>query len=247
MKDFLSLNSSSYKAVSCTAAAYLGTEVFKEGVRETAKDPRALARLTLNLLDHIALDPREGTRLEDFVSNGEVHCTVGGGQASSEDVWFCLQLNRTSNFIGSFSLPPTTPEYPLLLAAIQRNLGSKMFKAAAMHRRFERKFVRRSARYDAKARKAYQAVIDQAMSNPLYVSRSSSPEARAYREQVLSVAQAAHHSILVPLRDQLQLRGQRLGRASFSPDYQGSYTDMLVAFAVRYLTPLHQDAIAEAL
>lgn len=246
MKDFLTLNNSGYASVSQASADYLRSDAFKGLVKSLSGDPRALARLTINLLEHVALDPLAGSQLKDFAGYSGPEHALSTLAPGAENTWFCLSLNRMSNFIGSFTLFSHEPECDLLLAAIQRNLDSKMFKAAAMQRRFDKKQPARTSRFERLSGKAYTAVMDEALKNPLYVSGShSSPEVRDLRERVLLDAQSARAAIFNPLVARRLARYNKVAKASTTPGYYSGYSDILAMFAVQYVIPQHQKVLAE--
>lgn len=245
MKDFLTLNNSGYSSVSQASSNYLRSVAFKALANSLSGDPRALARLTIKLLEHVALDPLAGTKLADFASySGPAHA-LSALAPGAESTWFCLSLNRMSNFIGSFTLSSHAPEYEMMLVAIQRNLDSRMFKAAAMQRRFDRKQPARTSRFERLSHKAYTAVMDEAMKNPLYTSRAHTQEVRDLRERVLLEAQAAQAEIFDPLVARRLARYNKVAKATTSPGYYSGYSDILAMFAVQYVVPEHQKVLAE--
>ena len=224
---------------------YLRTEAFKGLVRTLKEDPRALARLTIGLLDHIALDPLEGDNIIDFVSYSGPDHALTELNAESESIWFYLHLNRVTNFIGSFTLPRSAPECAELFSAIQRNLDSKMFKAAAMHRRLEKLVPSRTRRIERKGRIAFQAVIDNAMLNPLYTSRADTEEVRNLRDVVLADARIAAAAVNDPLFARREQRHRKVIDASTSAVFGQSYPGMLATFATKYVVPEGQRLVAD--
>lgn len=210
------------------------TEYFKspeylEKLDAIGKDPVAMTRLTIKLLEHIALDPRTGTRLEDFLKVA----------SDAETVFVCLHLNRTVNFVGFYDLLVTAPELPLLAAAIEKNLASRMFKAAAMHRRLDRGNHPRFRRFETAASKAMAAARLQAESSVPEVSQYASDESRFQRSRTISeMSREAYNAVYDVAMNKLLRRTGAVGRQAFDKPFQAGYTDMLVAFATSHLCPV---------
>lgn len=210
-------------------AAYFTSPEYLKELDAIGADQAAMTRLTIKLLEHIALDPRTGTRLEDFLKVA----------SDAETVFVCLHLNRTVNLVGFYNLSVTAPELPLLAAAIEKNLGSRMFKAAAMHRRLERGNSPRFRRFENNASKAMAAARLQAESSVPAVSQYASDESRFQRSRTISdMGREAYNAVYDVAMNKLLRRTAAVGRQAFDTPYQAGYTDMLVAFATSYICPV---------
>lgn len=193
-------------------------------------DPAAMARLTVKLLDHVALDPLQGKTLGDFLKVG----------SDAETVFVALPLNRTVNFVGYFTLPVTSPELPLLAKAIDKNLASRMFKAAVLHRRLDAGNRPRFRRLEKVASAAYAATYAEADANLPPVSPYASEKAGYERMATIrELASNARDNAYEPAKNRLFARIHAVARQAASTDFQGSYTDMLIAFASRHICPVN--------
>ena len=210
-------------------AEYFKSPEYLQKLDAIGKDPAAMARLTIKLLEHIALDPRRGTRLEDFLKVA----------SDAETVFVCLHLNRTVNLVGFFNLSVTAPELPLLAAAIEKNLASRMFKAAAMHRRLEGGNYPRFRRFEKAASNAMAAARLQAEATVPAVPQYASDESRYQRSKTIGEMSREAYNVVYDLAmNKLLRRTGAVGHQAFDKPYQAGYTDMLVAFATSYLCPV---------
>jgi hypothetical protein len=211
-------------------ADYFRSSDYLARLEELGNDTRALARLSAALLEHVALDPLHGNKLEDFI-------TVS---SNAETVFVCLQLNRLVNPIGAFAVSSEAPEAAVLVQAIEKNLASRMFKAAVMHRRLAHGNTKRYRRFEKAARAAFQAAYDKAESTtpqPAYFSEDARyARMRAIRE----TAEAARAEVYGPLEARLKGRIHAVANQAYSADYRGGYYDILAAFASRYICPAPQ-------
>jgi hypothetical protein len=200
------------------------------------RDPEQLARLTISLLRHMALDPQRGATVDDHTPfRGAL---IKGSNTAPNDIYFALQFHRVSNFIGNFTLPADSPEMPALLKAIEENLASKMFKAAQMDRRLEKTVPSHYARFRKQAEAAYSAAYQKAeVGAPAWKPFDNEERCRYYETNVYPVARAASTAVLTPLQDRIIQRLAKVRGAAFDEDFQGSYTDIRIAFATRYLVP----------
>ena len=210
-------------------AGYFTSPEYLQQLEALEQDPGAMTRLTIQLLEHIALDPNRGTRLEDFLKVG----------SDAETVFVCLHLNRTVNFVGFYNLSVTAPELPLLAAAIEKNLASRMFKAAAMHRRLDRGNSPRFRRFEHAARAAMMEARTRAEASLPAVSQYASEETRFQRTRTIGdISREAYNAVYDAAMNQLQGRTSAVGRKAFDTSFQGGYFDMLVAFATRHICPV---------
>jgi hypothetical protein len=208
---------------------YFTSPEYLERLDSIGKDSSAMARLTINLLEHIALDPLRGNRLSDFLPIA----------TDSETVFVCLHLDRTVNFIGFFVLPITSPELPALAAAIEKNLASKKFKAAVMYRRLSAGNSPRFRRYEKAASAAYSIARQLAEETEPPVSPYASDNARLERSRRINeYAYQARDNVYEPAKNRLLTRIAGVGRQAQDATFQGGYYDILVAFAKRHLCPV---------
>jgi hypothetical protein len=200
------------------------------------RDPEQLARLTIALLRHMALDPQRGTTVDDHTPfRGAL---IKGSNTASTDVYFALQFHRVTNFIGNFTLSAASPEMPALLKAIEENLASKMFKAAQMDRRLERTVPSHYSRFRKKAEAAYSAAYEKAEKGaPAWKAFDNEKRCSYYEANVYPVARAASTAVLTPLQDRILQRLAKVRDAAYDADFLGSYTEIRITFATRYLVP----------
>lgn len=211
-------------------AAYFTSPAYPARLEELGNDVRALARLSASLLEHVALDPLMGTRPDQFIKVA----------SDAETVFVCLQLNRLVNPIGVFALPATAPELTLLVQAVEKNLASRMFKAARMHRRLAQGNTKRYRRFEkaaSAARQAAYAKAEQDTPQPAYFSE----ESRYARLQgIRAKADQAYEDVYGPLDERLKGRIHAVANQAYGPEYRGGYYDILAAFASRYICPAPQ-------
>lgn len=211
-------------------ADYFRSQDYLDQLTELGKDPTAMAKLSIHLLEHIALCPREGSTLSDFL---KVH-------SDAETVFVCLRLSGVSNMLGVFVLPVTSPALPLLVAAIEKNLASKMFKAAQMYRRLHGNNHARYRRIEAAARTASDKARQQVEATSPEFDSYATPEARRERSQrVRDAAVEAFNSYWEAGHEKLQARIRSVSQRSYSEAFRGGYMDILIAFTSRYICPVH--------
>jgi len=214
----------------------LNSDAFQAHVSALEDDPRALARLTINLLGHIALEPTDGGNIGDILSDKGSDFSPVFGNGDGNDVWVSLSFYKLSNFVGSFVLSRAAPEFELLRNAIQANFSSKMYKAAEMHRRMEQLVTRRMRKIGDKSSSAYQkamqAVLDQENPQPAkgWVRPNENTLERAY-----AAGRSASIQRMEPLRDRMFARMAAIEAHTAHPDYQGSFEEIKTAFAMQYL------------
>jgi hypothetical protein len=182
---------------------------FEAAVRRASQDPDTKAFLTIEMLKGIALDPLVGDASEAFY-------TVFG-----DTVGFGIKIDRTVNFVGSFSLPARSARTRQLIEAIETNLGSKMFKAAKMSRRLDARRVRLEARARSKGHDAYLKVRSE------FGGRFRSQEHK-------DIAEQAYDSVVEPRCSILRDRVRRVASAA-SPNFNESYSISLAKFLYWHL------------
>ena len=238
MRDLISLNVHfrDRPHLAGPVADHLRSEEYRKNVEALGNDPKELARLTGCLLKHVSLDPLVGKRLEDFVNPFNVE---------SEEYYFYLPLNRVVNFLGNFSLRRDSAEARALLQAIQENLNSKMFKAASMHRRLDQARLRHERRLTARAKAAYEDSLAQSRRNATpYHGNLTAAERRQEEAQwtaMREAANAAHDAVYVEPHARMNRRIRAVGELAFDQDFRAGYTEILIAFAARYLCPQYYD------
>jgi hypothetical protein len=185
-----------------------------------------LARLTICLILNVALCPRAGTTLEEFMR-------LPSEQA--ESFYVALQFNRLVNFIGAFELAVDAPEVAPLKQAIEANLASRKFKAARMHRRLEQRNMKRFHRITKVANTAVATFREQEQKKAPYISEHLARE--TFDRELRERAKALYEEVYRPLHDRLTWRVHAVGKMAFDREYRGSYPEILSAFTRRYLLP----------
>jgi len=194
-------------------------------------DSIRMAHLTIALLEHMALDPCQGTTVAEHTPFRGALVRGGPGEA-----YIALEFHRVSNFIGGFFLSEASPVMQELLSAIARNLSSKMFKAAQMDRRLEQSVPSHYARFREKAEAAYSAAYVAAEQGaPAWKAYDNVERCQYFEEKVYPVARAASTAVLAPLQDRLLSRLIRVRNLAYDEDFRGSYWEIQSAFARRYL------------
>lgn len=196
-----------------------------------AADPDQLARLTIALLQHIALDPRLGSKVEDFLD-------VGPSRKYAGPAYVMLRLYCISNFVGFFSLPVDSPEMPNLLKAIADNLASRKFKAAQVHARMQDLSSMRYSRICEKGLAAYKASYAEAeVGAPAWKAYDNDERMAYYRTHVFPKAEHAQAVIIDSRTALLKKRMRNLSDQTCDAGFLGGYTDICTEFALRYLVP----------
>lgn len=158
----------------------------------------------------MALDPLSGNTTDAFVLG-----------LNSDLVCFNIRFDRFTNFIGLIELPATSGRVEQLIEAIRKNLNSKMFKAAQIHRRLDRRRIRLFEQAGDRASAAYAEVIQNA-------------DKTVHRDDLLQQAREAYNQVFNPRKEQIQTRCRNVGRVS-SNGFQGSYTEAVAGFLYRHL------------
>lgn len=211
----------------------LRSEQFEDQVQALNNDAAALARMTVALLQYLALDPNVGSRVEDFIPEAHPARRTNAGQ-----VWVNLAFFQTANFIGAFTLESDSVELSLLVKAIQENLDSKMFKAAVLYRRLKSKFHPRVAAIRKRAQAAYQRALEASLArqNPQPVKGWVRPAAGMV-ERASEAGAHARELVYAPAREHLDRRMESVRKQTAHPDYAGSAYEIQTAFAVQHLLP----------
>lgn len=220
--------------VAGSAADYVRTKAFLEDVERLEQEPKELARLTLGMLKHLALDPSIGDCVEKFVS------------ISDESIWFQLTFHRFTNIAGWFRLPRNTVESDQLLGAIQQNLESRRFKAANLCRRLDKKFqmrvskLRRRADSFGQRHRAEIALLVAKSPPPRYLDPDSTA-ARAAREVARQAYEAIWQEAFGPTIRHLEgrMRAVELATFAFEPEFLGDsgFYSLVAEFAFKYIRP----------
>lgn len=222
-------------------AAFFCSPDFPEVLTTIAQDSAALARLTIDLLRHMPLDPMAGSRVEDFIPEAALDTTGQG----AEEVGVYLPLDRLCNFIGPLTVQRHSPEFDALVDAVKQNLSGKRFRAARALRRMESDRGRRVGRFAKAARQARQDVQRDLERNKPEL-RHGTEESVAFWTNILNRANQAYDRVYDPLRERLDRRMTAVARAAVDPDVPAGYTQMLEWFAEHYIIPVYATEAATA-
>lgn len=190
-------------------------------LEQDERDPNAMARLTIQLLQCMALDPLVGDQVAHFI-----------GPAGEGDAFVLLRFNRVVNFIGGFVISKASPAYAELVAAVQANLASRMFKAAQLHRRLDQARKKAEARIVRKGRQVFDAVYQ-----PGVAALGVRPDTVAERIRLREIADAAYDAVTVPLQERLRQRVRGVAHQAFAPAFRGNGREMMLAFVEQFLCP----------
>lgn len=190
-------------------ASFVCSVEFKEAIAAADASEDTKAFLMVEALKGIALDPLTGEGPASFY-------TIHGDSAG-----FHIRLNRTSNFIGLIDLPADSGRAKQLTEAIEQNLASRMFKAAKMHRRLDKRRTRLHMLAHEKAWFARMEVLEY-RTNP-----------KPSKEK-LDLAKAAYAMIYDPRMEAIDARIKRVSDAS-CPAFRGAYTSAVAEFLYRHL------------
>lgn len=191
-------------------AQWVFTQEFENAVLVAETENSVKAILLIELLNEISLDPLSGTSPDAFYTRH-----LGS-------VGFNARLNRWTSFIGVFELsePKESALIASVISAITANLDSKMFKAARLHRRLDKRYSRR---YKIAAEHAYAEYTAYLSKCVLPNSESDRSRASEVRDQKLAQQLALFTS-----------RTQRVSQVSGSL-FTSSYTESLTSFLARHL------------
>jgi len=180
------------------------------------QDDEKKAWLSLELLSCLALEPLHGTAATDFFS------------VYSNDIGFRLSFYTVTNPVGIFGLPRTHELSRRVVAAIETNLESRMFKVASMLRgSVESWRVLAWKRYEARARAASQRVLAECLG----LAPAKHVLSREDRESM----DAAYDSVLTPLEEHFQSRVRNLGNVAV-PGLDAGWTRWLAGFLYQSLS-----------
>lgn len=189
---------------------------FEENMRKADADPEILARLNMRALKGITLESFRGTRPDDFILRSETHTT------------YLIGFSRVVNPMGPMLTLPNDSDYvDEMTRAVEENLNSKMFKAAKMSRRMDKRAVRLASQSAARGRKAYDLVLKQ--SN--YYSKESSPEERYHQ---IFLANLAYDQVTDPARARIKERHRRVSDC-VDPGFTGNYSEAIANFFHKHL------------
>ncbi|ABM97080.1 hypothetical protein [Methylibium petroleiphilum] len=176
----------------------------------------AKAAFMLETLRGVSLDPLHGTAVEHFVIDGP-------------DSWaFCLQFDRLSHFVLSFSVPKKEEIGAQLVTQVLLNLNSRKFKAAAALRRLERS--RRLQRLHDQMQERGNAARRAYLSAHL-----RGGETRAEAQAVYDGADALHEQETAARRAQLDRRRRSLTHAASPALADRGYTQWVADVLCRVL------------
>jgi len=176
-------------------------------MQKTDEDPDAQAFLMLELLKSIALDPTQGETPDRFF------------RIYDDEVIFTLHLDRWSNFITSCLCLPHGSRANQLIEAIQENLNSRMFKAAKMSRRLDKRFNRLYQQARNRAEKIAYAGEENLWSWP----KDRRDEADSLYRRIFEK------------REETLLNRLRKVSAVASPGLQGGFTEAVAKFLYNHL------------
>lgn len=193
-----------------------------EAMRKTDEDVDAQAFLILELLQCIALDPMWGNTPERFYSVYE------------DEIFFIIHLDRWANFITPCLGLPHGHRANQLIQAIKDNLASKMFKAAKMSRRLDKRFVRLSEQ----AHRRYYKIAYASLEKPWPKDQFESDH-RSWQEhfRAREDASAKYDELFDERREALLKRLRKVSSAA-SPGLQGGFTEAVAKFLYNHL-PIH--------
>ena len=209
-------------------AAYLRSPAFLAAVQRADDDPAERARLLIGMLSHVALDPSEGSQVENFLEL----------QGEYLRVW--VKFYQVSSIFGIFTVPRTSPEGRQLVQAIRANLTGRLFKAACMHRRLRDKAGARDYRLCRRASAAFSAELSK--HEPQWTVRKfqilEDETFLAHTPAALAAAESAKQAIYQPATERRLRREEAVARASCNLGNPGQdWYKFLAEFAMRYMAP----------
>lgn len=190
-------------------ASFVSSDAFKKTMAVVEKDADTKAFLAIEALKGIALDPLTGKKPEAFYFQ------------SGDRLCFNLKFDRWVNFIGWFELPENSGRAKQVVEAIRSNLESRMFKAASMHRRLDKRRANMYEQVTQRARKAYAEVVQKC-------SRQEAPE------EVRRKADAAYDSVFDRRWEDINARVRKIAKES-SPGFRGGYSEAVANFLYWHL------------
>jgi len=173
-------------------------------VQAIDEDDEKKAWLTIELLSFASLDPLTGNKPSDFFS---IH---------DSEIGFHPYLHTVVNPVGIFSLPRGSELSGRVIAAIEANLSSRMFRAACMLRGSIKRF-----RELAQKRYSRRAMI------AFHRARTDYPGDR-------EAADRAYDEVIKPLGDRFMSRVHRLNEVA-TPGLNQGWTPWFANFLYRSL------------
>ncbi|WP_432263280.1 hypothetical protein [Cupriavidus sp. TMH.W2] len=198
--------------------SFVASTAFTKAMKEAEESVDTKAFLIIKALDGLALDPLTGKHVGSFITraDGMISCHV--------------RFDRWVNFIGLFSLPESSGRATQLVEAVDANIGGRMFKAAAMYRRLDRRAVRLHESARRKARAAFALALEK--SRDTVNARGWVPKDSDYER-----ANAEYDRVFEPRKALISGRLMALGKIA-SPGFLGSYTEAVASFLYQHL-PCH--------
>lgn len=176
---------------------FVTSEQYLEKIKELVSTDEGIAKITIKLLNEIALDPLVAVRDELFYFTNCIDSTK---------ITFWIRFHCTSNPLPTvFILEADTDLCRDLVKAIESNLKSKKFKAATIDRRLMSWQSFRGLafkRYEKRANKAFIAVKD---------AFEGEIGSVGFEQAKLQAAQA-HADVLDPLENHFKSRHQAISR-----------------------------------
>lgn len=180
---------------------------FESALRRIENDDDSMAFLMIEALKGIALDPLRGDSTGAFC------------ECYEETMVFNIHFDRWINFIGIIELP-LGDRASQLRDAIRLNLDSRMFKAAKMSRRLDRKLNRLMGQADDRARAAFEAIYRR----PGVI----------HTPELLEEACNTRERIRNRRREELLQRKHRVAQHA-CPGFLGGYSDAVANFLYRHM------------
>lgn len=202
--------------------AFLASEDAFASAAAADIDVQASVAAMVDTLAGTALDPLRGTDVGHFVSDGGDHWSIH------------LSFHRLSHFINLFDIPKASPGAAELVTAIEANLQSKMFKAALIDRRLQRRFVKLQTRCSSRHIETYRAYV---------TANSRQGMAQLEHQKVISQAEEAAARATEPRRASL-LQRQRFLSARAMPTLAGRSYSQWVAERLASVLPRFVPAAA---
>lgn len=200
---------------------FLSSDAYLKSIKEVDGSDVLKAKLTINMIRSTALSTREGYETpEDCYYEDE-----------EGNAFFTLHFHRLTNPIGSFSLTLDDPLFQLVLDAIDRNVKSRMYKAAELTVRLERLSVKAQVRYRVKANAAYKQTLSENQPSDAMVA-SFDPDRFVVEAKATKLAEAAYDKVLNSNQTRLFDRLRAVGRVAM-PDTELGYTVWLAEFLDR--------------
>lgn len=229
--------------VSAADVEYLKSLQYLLDVATVADDAEKRAKLTICLLEHFALDPHRGSKVEDFLEARPRPYEAYDGATTY--LWVSLAMHKMAFFVESFSIPHNSPYVALLKQAVQANLQSKKFKAARMSRRLAPVYSRIYAQLDNKAQTAahtaYRAAYDG-------FKQDRRAEITALQQQTLNdIMSSTYRAVMAKPVARMDARMARVDTETLSEAFTNNrgFTGILAAFAATSIREVAQELVIE--